>query len=930
MSKIILFLVLIITLNSGAQNQSIVQKASDNWSSLIKLNGFDPNDDQQSNADTDFVGNATYALMETQKKTVTFTDGITDEVYYFRARMGQSNPNTSFYFGIDVSGDLIADVFIEANVKAQTPFVSFHVRDYSKTGISPSQTAWLNGTQNNELFLTNRDAFILDYSAGTDIDGGGSGTDYWIEFAFTEEILKWYVQNNFGLSVNGDSIIALYAFTSTSQTSNGDVGGVNDSIAGELDKTWVELGAIIQGSLNNISSGVIVTPTVDSQTTEDTTPLITGSWGGIMLGDDTLTVTVNGTNYNVSNGLVIDGLNWNLSITGTELSYGTYDVIASVYRASSDQTVVDATGTELFIVPLTNTDESPVTSGNDGGLESNGSLAGLIAKRNFARTKAGDMPNKKELQSVYTKDSQNFYSKDSKQNATSLKVAASLEDYLPNTGYTGTETAYVSSPADLLGITNAVQIFSVDYYQAESRIAAIFATETSGSIYDHSKIICDRLNNSYLEDASTFSIGGHQIISTKIKRASGEIEYTLSFSIKKGEVSNQLFSFWNIGEYPVGDYYNFQIWGGSYLQLFSLCNKVIENLNSSKSLTSIPVSNAVPVVFVRSGHYSNGAVNLEIINKANAKSITFEGNITSTEVSNRFSMNETIALSGNLHETVIIETGGLFDIGISISTTASSQKDALYLADGPWGIDYLSDYASVDRFDVENAAIEYADNLYEVERQPSISGLVKGNVNLFRHLLPGDQTLIVTDFNSIQFNITNIEPVEIILMPENLAEWNNRLRYVVPANDKETFYNISFNDFVNASGNSEPIINIKTVVFSVIGDYVNSKPYSIDINNLAFKKASSLGVNDIAVVEREALKNYPNPFRTSTTIKLNNPSSDVDIQVIDMLGRTVDVQHIQANNNKVEYNAPSLSKGIYKYILKDSNNNNYNGTFVIE
>ena len=122
----------------------------------------------------------------------------------------------------------------------------------------------------------------------------------------------------------------------------------------------------------------------------------------------------------------------------------------------------------------------------------------------------------------------------------------------------------------------------------------------------------------------------------------------------------------------------------------------------------------------------------------------------------------------------------------------------------------------------------------------------------------------------------------------------------------------SFNDFVNASGNSEPIINIKTVVFSVIGDYVNSKPYSIDINNLAFKKASSLGVNDIAVVEREALKNYPNPFRTSTTIKLNNPSSDVDIQVIDMLGRTVDVQHIQANNNKVEYNAPSLSKGIYK------------------
>ena len=173
-----------------SQVNASVDQPNGSWIPLIKGDRFDPNDDQQSNADTDFVGNATYALMETQKQTVTFTDGITDEVYYFRARMGQSNPNTSFYFGIDVSGDLIADVFIEANVKAQTPFVSFHVRDYSKTGISPSQTAWLNGTQNNELFLTNRDAFILDYSAGTDIDGGNSGTDFWIEFAFTEEILK--------------------------------------------------------------------------------------------------------------------------------------------------------------------------------------------------------------------------------------------------------------------------------------------------------------------------------------------------------------------------------------------------------------------------------------------------------------------------------------------------------------------------------------------------------------------------------------------------------------------------------------------------------------------------------------------------------------------------------------------------------------------
>jgi len=182
--------------------------------------------------------------METQKETVSFSDGITDEVYYFRVRMGQSNPNTSFYLGLDINGDFIGDIFIEANVKSQIPYVAYHIRDYAMSGLSPSETSWLNGIQNNELELTSRDAVISDYAAGTDLDAGNSGTDYWIEFGVTEESIKAYVLDNFNLSITGDSIIALYGFTSTSQTSNGDVLGVDDSIPGELDKTWVVVVAI--------------------------------------------------------------------------------------------------------------------------------------------------------------------------------------------------------------------------------------------------------------------------------------------------------------------------------------------------------------------------------------------------------------------------------------------------------------------------------------------------------------------------------------------------------------------------------------------------------------------------------------------------------------------------------------------------------------
>jgi hypothetical protein len=36
-----------------------------------------------------------------------------------------------------------------------------------------------------------------------------------------------------------------------------------------------------------------------------------------------------------------------------------------------------------------------------------------------------------------------------------------------------------------------------------------------------------------------------------------------------------------------------------------------------------------------------------------------------------------------------LDLGGIFDIGLSIIGDKSKQLDGLYLADGPWGLDYM-------------------------------------------------------------------------------------------------------------------------------------------------------------------------------------------------------------------------------------------------
>ena len=918
----IYFIALILINQFGySQTTSIVEQTNGTWIPIMQGDNFDPNDDQQSNADQDFVGNANYALVETKKKTSTFSDGITDDVYYFRVRMAEMNPLTSFYLGIDVSGDMIADVFVEANWKSQTPYVSFHQRDYSKTGLSPSQTSWLNGTRNGELQLTNRNAGIYNYSAGTDIDG--AGPDSWLEFGFTEESIKAYVLNTFGIIINGDSAIALYGFTSTSQTSNGDIGGINDKEPGVLDKSWAELGIIINGTLNNITSGEILRPAVNQLTTEDATPTLTGTWGGEMLGDDSLTVTVNGYTYGVENGLIIDNTSWSLSILAPEFIEGSYEVVATTSRLSNGKSKSDASTLELVILaPPTTT----VTSANDGGLESNGDLANLIAKRNFNRIKTNNQLNKKQKQSKFSK--KGIQSKSS-------ESGINLSTLFPESGFNTTETAHISTAEDLLNVTNAIQIFGVDYYlgTTENRVAAVLATETTGKVYDHSKVICDRLNSSSLIDATVSTVKGHQIIMLQIERDNGLIEYALNFSIELLNAENKLHSYWSIEQYPGGDYMNFQIWGSTKDQVDFIADKIITNIESSTvvnlSSDTITDENRVPSVFVKKGSYKNGKLHLYIKNKSKDSSFYFEGNKRSTEKSSSEYLSQNINLSGNNEELIILETGNLFDIGFSIKGENSIQTDAIYLADGPWGIDYLADQANTIEFDVQQRAIEINTAKYEIERKSSVKGNVKGVVNLFRNIIAGNLAFEAEKFGVLEFNSVNNLPIEVVLVTENLTDWNKRLRYQIAPNASEKKYEIAFKNFKNGEGNPEKITKIVGVVFSIIGDFNQFKAFNLEIGKLAFLQDSD---QDGIIDEFDNCMNTPYGVDINTSGCFNLPSDNFNITAF---GETCpDIKNgqliISANKNYdyettingVKYNFSTediaisdLSPGIYNFCV---------------
>jgi Domain of unknown function (DUF4114)/Secretion system C-terminal sorting domain len=561
-----------------------------------------------------------------------------------------------------------------------------------------------------------------------------------------------------------------------------------------------------------------------------------------------------------------------------------------------------------------------VTSANNGGLESKGDLATLIAKRNFNRVKNNSVADTKQRQTPFVIS--NSY----------LRSNASVDFsfLIPSTGLYGTETTFVSSPTDLVGITNALAVYSVDYYQGTNRVAAVLATSTTDGIYGHSKAICDRLNNSTLEDIRTIQLKGYEIIMAKIKRANGAIEFALNFSVQQLNDQNKLHSYWNINQYPSGNYLNFQVWGSSMGQVCSITNYILTQFQTQAALNEDAVTNRIPAVFVKKGFYKNGQLNLKVANKSNASTIVFTGNKKATEIAAIENSTQNISLSSALEQDIVITTGGLFDIGFTIQENNATTNDALYLADGPWGLDYLNTETVIEQLSIENSTNTVTNNEYSIERNTSVVGQVYGTVNLFRNILPGELNFDASDYASVQFTLQNSLPVEVILVTENTTDWNNRLRLQLPANASAIASTIALTDFTNALGQTLSNEKIKGFVFSTIGNYNSFQPFSIAVSNLKLGNSATLGTTDFEKAIAQKIYNYPNPCQTTTTIVLPKVTQSATVSIIDLMGKTIQSQKYEVNSNEISINVSDVSKGVYFFEVSTNENEKYQIKFVIQ
>lgn len=538
------------------------------------------------------------------------------------------------------------------------------------------------------------------------------------------------------------------------------------------------------------------------------------------------------------------------------------------------------------------------SAGVTGGLESNRRLSGKIANRNFTTMvrHAKEYQEKISGKLPYVE----------RETRTPFDVSALIPTEVLNA-----EMAE-STPINLTGVTNADEVVAADYYVGEQRVASALAIYSVDGVYEHTKYICDRLDGARLLDVSYLNAMDGNFISYELLNKEGQLEYAVSFAAwhEEGE-GFHIENHWNLHEFTEGeDFYNMQLWAQSYEDLIVLLETSLEQFAGAAPIASI-VHSGIPRVFVMQGDYHNGELRLVIKNKIQSPSLTFHGELTREEGGLSVPVEYQYELSGSSEEVLTIETGFLYDIGAAI-TCPGSADDAIFLADGAWGIDTEHAGAEIEAFSVFAQEPLDDEDYYQVERSVSVQANVLDYLNIYRSLDPNLNAIDLTAYNSLAFQASGQGMMELTVVRASVGNWQDQFRTTLELSTEGELVTLFAHDFESSLGDMS-FNDITMLVFTLLGDQEDYKSKSLSISDLRFQNSIASSLQEAATDLSANV--YPNPVIDYARMQFSSVIEAGDLVVRDVNGKMVH-RSSHAAGRKIEFDLGDIPEGIYFYELE--------------
>ncbi|MDO1511377.1 T9SS type A sorting domain-containing protein [Maribacter confluentis] len=560
------------------------------------------------------------------------------------------------------------------------------------------------------------------------------------------------------------------------------------------------------------------------------------------------------------------------------------------------------------------------SSANKGGLESNDRLANLISKRNYNRAKANYVFDKKTAKKLVKSA---LYGLNAKTDIFNIP----LNSLVP-LGIIGETSTIESSPSDLLDLTNASDIYSVDYLNGMDNLGSLMVIKTDNQVYEHSKFICDRFLGAQLLSVSNIQLREKDFIKSIIKQPDGSQEFALTFSARVNNDGNFIIeSHWNIDAYTSNtSFYNFQIWSSSVDDLLLLADEILNLLEANSEISQYNGSTPPPV-FVKSASYKNGEVLLNIVNNNNSDHINLEGGLKLTETSDTESLGVTADIEGYL-DAVALKTGTLFDMGFRISAGLGQTPDDLFVADAPWGLDDSGVDTMVSNYEVLPADGPYVGDGYPIERNIKLTGTTKSYLGVYRALNPRFSAVNLNEYAKMSFEAMGTGSLEVQLIKGD----GTIFQTFIALTTEMKGYTLLNADFKNDADEGTDFSNIKVISFNLVANNEYAEERSLELQNIDFHNREAAQV----FVDNNLNKSvvYPNPMIERTSLYFydeNAGSFDLDLYTLN--GTLLGSHHLEGDSvegqNEIIIERKDLDPGLYLYKLKNSNEKTWSGRILV-
>ncbi len=552
------------------------------------------------------------------------------------------------------------------------------------------------------------------------------------------------------------------------------------------------------------------------------------------------------------------------------LPIGSYNITVNASNGLSPDVTAD------YVLIIT---EEGVSSGNDGGLESE-SLGGALAERVFKKKLEGQ---------TEVIDYNNFKLLDL---TTMTKGTQNLANLVPTPNDLGTGyKAYVTSPTDLLGFTNAEDIISVDYTKDFVNKAVALCVETKNGVYSHTKPVCDRLKGSELMKVNDVSIAGYDFIRYELKADGSKLEYAISFSIGMEDFGDEYFlqSTWLLdGCVPYAEMYNFQLWSSDEGLLTDMVQSVLnkfEKYATINQIQALPRPSTYVTKMTRAAD-NQLRLNVDVFNDTEHENALLIINQKENEQS---------AISTVKEIEVGLNPKGMTQLSLELNDASEAEiellinnkkEDFVYVNDGIWNY-FQTPNCDIQEFSVSNDHLEPTDSDYRLFRNVKIKAQTSDYVTVYRMLRGNSAPVDLSEYNFLKFTSEGEGEVRIRIIKNSVDDFNKQFQYNVTLLEGCSEYNIDLRDFYSNNSHTTTKFNDVTIVSFTYEVDSGSELIEHKLSNVHFSKTKTPKKLDV-----RSLFVYPNPVSDQLSFELESNRDELANVVI-----------IQASSGKVMYDA---------------------------